>query len=140
MCSFNIVIHQVSCGEEHTAFIGDPSRHVYTMGSNTDGKLGIGERTLRQSNVPCLVEGLEGIKKVACGMSHTVAVGDSGEVWVWGQGFYGALGLGDSRTVDRPARNGGVGERAVDIGAGSRHTVWVGDSGKVWACGESKQG
>ena len=47
MCSFNIVIEQVSCGEEHTAFIGDGDHHVYCMGSNTDGKLGVGERTLR---------------------------------------------------------------------------------------------
>lgn len=43
VCSFNIVIAQVSCGEEHTAFIEKLGGNVYCMGSNTDGKLGVGE-------------------------------------------------------------------------------------------------
>ena len=44
------------------------------MGSNTEGKLGIGEKTMKYSNVPCLVESLTNITKVACGMSHTLAI------------------------------------------------------------------
>lgn len=31
------------------------------MGSNTEGKLGVGDKTLKNSNVPCFVEGLEKI-------------------------------------------------------------------------------
>lgn len=54
------------------------------MGSNTDGKLGVGEKTLRQSNVPCLVDGLYDIVKVACGTSHTLAIDRRGEVYGWG--------------------------------------------------------
>jgi hypothetical protein len=42
VCSFNILIRQVSCGEDHTAFIVEPSGQVYAMGNNTDGKLGVG--------------------------------------------------------------------------------------------------
>ena len=74
----------MACGEEHTAFVADTEGHVYCMGSNADGKLGVGENTLRQSNVPCLVEGLQGIAKVACGTSHTLAVTHRGEVYAWG--------------------------------------------------------
>lgn len=54
------------------------------MGSNSDGKLGVGEHTLRHSNVPCLVDGLVDVIKVACGMSHTLAMTKRGEVYVWG--------------------------------------------------------
>ena len=42
VCSFNIMIRQVSCGEDHTAFIVEPSGQVYAMGNNQDGKLGVG--------------------------------------------------------------------------------------------------
>ena len=78
VCSFNILISQVSCGEEHTAFVSQPGGHVYAMGSNAEGKLGIAEKTLRFSNVPCLVEDLSDIVKVSCGMSHTLALTESG--------------------------------------------------------------
>ena len=87
ICSFNIVISHVACGEDHTAFVAEQlggGSQVYCMGSNQDGKLGVGERTLRQSNVPCLVEGLSDVVKVACGMAHTLALTRTGEVYCWG--------------------------------------------------------
>jgi len=34
--------------------------------------------------VPRLVDGLEDVVKVACGMSHTVAVDGEGRVFAWG--------------------------------------------------------
>lgn len=40
LCSFNIKITKVRCGEEHSALIAD-SGHLYMMGSNQDGQLGI---------------------------------------------------------------------------------------------------
>jgi len=51
---------------------------------------------MRSSNVPCLVENLNGIIKVACGSSHTLAIGQNGQVYSWGLGFSGALGIGES--------------------------------------------
>ena len=67
VCSFNIVISQVSCGEDHTAFVAENGGNVYAMGSNADGKLGVGDCDMAFSNVPCLVEDLVNIKKVVCG-------------------------------------------------------------------------
>jgi X-linked retinitis pigmentosa GTPase regulator len=84
ICSFNIVINQISCGEEHSAFVSLTGGHVYTMGSNSEGKLGIGDKTMKHSNVPCLVEGLVNIVKVACGMSHTLAINKDGVAYSWG--------------------------------------------------------
>jgi alpha-tubulin suppressor-like RCC1 family protein len=78
ICSFNIVIRQVSCGEEHTAFVSLNGGHVYSMGSNSEGKLGVSEKQLKHSNVPCLVENLDLIVKVACGQSHTLAISEEG--------------------------------------------------------------
>jgi X-linked retinitis pigmentosa GTPase regulator len=102
VCSFNILIRQVSCGEDHTAFIVEPSGQVYAMGNNSDGKLGVGQPNLKYSNVPCLVDGLQGITKVACGSSHTLAIHENGTAFSWGQGYNGALGLNDLGSQDRP--------------------------------------
>lgn len=54
------------------------------MGNNAEGKLGVGIQTLKHSTVPCLVEGLTGIRKVACGAAHTLALSDNGQVFSFG--------------------------------------------------------
>jgi alpha-tubulin suppressor-like RCC1 family protein len=70
---------------------------VYTMGSNQDGKLGLGRTDIEESNVPCLVESLSGehVVDVSAGSSHTAAVTSEGLGYSWGQSECGALGLGD---------------------------------------------
>ena len=47
----------MSCGENHTAFIAS-NGYVYTMGSNIKGLLGIGDKSMKHSPSPVLVEGL----------------------------------------------------------------------------------
>ena len=82
-CSFNIIIKEISCGNEHTAII--TSTHLlnildegflYTMGSNVNGRLGVNSPLLNYSAVPRLVEGLTNyvINKVSCGWTHTAAI------------------------------------------------------------------
>lgn len=65
------------------------------MGSNQDGKLGIGNRTV-SVNVPTLVESLDHVQlvSVSCGWTHTVALTASGQVYSWGLSEQGALGHG----------------------------------------------
>ena len=84
VCSFNIVVKQVSCGEEHTVFVSGEGGYVYAMGNNADGKLGIGNEEQAMCVVPTLVEGIFNIDKVSCGMSHTLAVSSNGTAYSWG--------------------------------------------------------
>ena len=42
---FSVVIKSVGCGFEHSVFLSD-NGHVYSMGSNQDGKLGIGDKLI----------------------------------------------------------------------------------------------
>ena len=46
------------------------------MGSNLEGRLGIGDPSMKYSAIPCLVEVPQRLKglQVSCGSSHTVAV------------------------------------------------------------------
>jgi X-linked retinitis pigmentosa GTPase regulator len=74
VCSFNVIVYSVSCGEEHSCFVAGDGGYVYSMGSNANGKLGIGDLKKPTCNVPTLVEGLQNVVKVACGLSHTLAL------------------------------------------------------------------
>lgn len=46
------------------------------MGNNISGRLGLGDKSLTHSAVPCLVEGLlqHYVTKVSCGSAHTAAI------------------------------------------------------------------
>ena len=89
-----MIVYSVSCGEEHSCFVAGDGGYLYSMGSNSDGKLGIGDFKKPVCNVPTLVEGLSNIEKVSCGLSHTLALDSEGRAFAWGQSFYGALGIG----------------------------------------------
>lgn len=123
-CSFNVLIRQVACGEEHSAFIAQ-NGSVYTMGSNSEGRLGIGSRAVRQSAAPCLVDSLSANPAdfISCGWGHTAVVCD-GVVFTWGVGEYGALGTGSVETQWFPAQvHLPADMTALSVSCGSRHTA-----------------
>lgn len=74
------------------------------MGSNEKGKLGLGNQTMEQSNIPCLVDGFSNqvISNVSCGANHTIAVNDRGEAYSWGESLHGALGQGMKEDIYTP--------------------------------------
>jgi len=76
---------------------------------------------------------------LACGASHTLALAVNGQVFSFGQGLYGALGLSETAMRDRPKLISGL-QNTVEIAAGARHSLFLSDKGKVFACGEAKQG
>ena len=144
-CSFNILIKEISCGEEHAGFISY-SGHIYTMGSNSEGRLGIGSSNIKQSPSPCLVEDLVNYSciKISCGWGHTAVVTSIGEVFAWGLGEYGALGNGSIDTKWSPILMPNIKGNAVDLSCGSRHTgiIIIDRSGKrqVAMCGGGEAG
>lgn len=95
-CLYGITITMISCGDEHSAFITSQN-HVYTMGSNRSGQLGIRDKDVLEKSSPVLVEQLIGYVPVdiSCGGSHTLLATERGEAFAWGEGRYGALGCPD---------------------------------------------
>ncbi|CAN6680353.1 hypothetical protein ACFX13_018745 [Malus domestica] len=67
---------------------------IVTWGWNQSSQLGRGG----SENIPLVVEGLEGEIPVSVsgGRVHSIALTSKGEVWVWGCGKNGRLGLGSS--------------------------------------------
>lgn len=143
LCTFNVLIKEVSCGEEHAAFISNQG-HVYTMGSNSDGRLGIDDKGLSYSSSPCLVIFLSDLNpiKIACGWGHTACVTQNGTVYTWGLGEFGALGLGHDTSQWSPQK-ALLPENfeAVTVSCGSRHTAILGKNGRLalTGCGEAGQ-
>jgi len=143
-CTFNVVIRRVACGEEHSAFITN-NGSIYTMGSNADGRLGIGDHSIKLASTPCLVEALSRFNalEISCGWGHTAAVIDNGDVYTWGVGEYGALGISDSETQWFPVQMGFVENSKVyakNVSCGTRHTAIVDDKGRLFVCGAGDAG
>ena len=126
-CSFNILIKELACGEEHSVFIS-ASGHVYSMGSNSEGRLGLGDKSLRSSPSPCLVEGLISFRcvKVSCGWGHSAVTTEDGNIFTWGVGEFGALGTGSSENAWSPVKALiPRSMRGLEVNCGSRHTAAI---------------
>jgi len=131
------MIKSVSCGEEHTALISSKSNKViigegflYTMGNNSHGRLGLGNQSLTNTSIPCLVEGLvqENIISVSCGATHTVALTNTGNIYSWGLGEFGALGTGNTMTMHSPTRIEYFTQKEIkvtSISCGDKHTLFA---------------
>ncbi|KAG1687180.1 hypothetical protein DVH05_005346 [Phytophthora capsici] len=135
----------ISCGFGHSLALSTDGT-VYSWGSATLGKLGIGPVQVKESFTlaPIVLSSLTSlglrVRKIACGPSHSALLTVDGALFVWGCGDGGRLGLGDGREIgeDRIPRNGGqLGviptptpvtapfgrEKLVEVACGAAHTV-----------------
>eukprot|EP01127_Copromyxa_protea_P016188 TRINITY_DN4770_c1_g3_i1.p1 TRINITY_DN4770_c1_g3~~TRINITY_DN4770_c1_g3_i1.p1 ORF type:complete len:422 (+),score=36.36 TRINITY_DN4770_c1_g3_i1:26-1291(+) len=86
---------------------------VYVWGDNENGQLGIGGDVFGKIHVPQRIDipGVPCEKKVAsfgCGFRHLYLLTELGELFCWGHGSYGQLGLGDSEHSKVPAKLEGI--------------------------------
>lgn len=135
-------IKQIACGDSHCLAV-TVEGEVQSWGRNQNGQLGLG--TTEDSLVPQKLQAFEGvlIKMVAAGAEHSVAVAEDGELYGWGWGRYGNLGLGDRNDRLIPEKVATVdlqGEKMVMVACGWRHTISVSSSGTLYSYGWSKYG
>ena len=90
---------QVSCGAHHTLAM-TWSGKVYAWGSNKSGQMGVGklEAELAFQEFPVEIPTLStlDVKTLLCGDEHCLALTSLGDVYSWGRGIEGQLGLGES--------------------------------------------
>ncbi|KAK1419253.1 hypothetical protein QVD17_28417 [Tagetes erecta] len=135
-----IRIRQIACGDSHCLAV-TMEGEVQSWGRNQNGQLGLG--TSEDSLVPQKIEAFQGInvKMVAAGAEHTVAITEDGELYGWGWGRYGNLGLGDRKDRNIPEKASIIsGEKMVLVACGWRHTISVSSSGDLYTFGWSKYG
>lgn len=111
---------------------------VMTCGDGTYGCLGHGN--WNNSSTPKLVESLltVDVSAIACGPRHVVVVGGSGEVYSWGQGQGGQLGLGHEEDCSTPQEvNIPDDEMVENVRCGGDGTIFITAQGSLLACGNN---
>ncbi|TPX64449.1 hypothetical protein SpCBS45565_g05868 [Spizellomyces sp. 'palustris'] len=91
---------RVFCGG-YTTYLVHESNAVYAYGLNNYGQLGVGP-TSEEVYDPMLIDGVDpenGLQAIAGGEHHTLYLDDKGDVYAFGRGDSGQLGLGN--TVER---------------------------------------
>lgn len=96
-----VSIQQVSCGDLFTACLTDRGI-LMTFGSGANGCLGHGNHIdVTQAKIVESLLGYEVIQ-VSCGTSHVLAVTNDHEIFAWGRGENGRLGLGSDESHSLP--------------------------------------
>jgi alpha-tubulin suppressor-like RCC1 family protein len=143
---FGLVVG-IGAGASHTLAIRASGGVVYAWGDNGAGQLGDGTRFSRRLPVRL---NLYGVRAVAGGSGHSVALTQDGAVWAWGDNQYGQLGNGPATGTclcsASPVPVGGYGIYAgplnsvVAIAAGRFHNVAVRADGRPWTWGANWAG
>ncbi|MFB9209284.1 PASTA domain-containing protein [Nonomuraea spiralis] len=123
-------ITQVSAtGEFGMALRYDGS--VWSWGTNFSGELGDGTTTDRP--MPVRVDRhVSGIKEIAAGSGHTLALGGDGTVWAWGRNWAGQLGDGTVTDHATPVHLGLSGVAHVSAGQGESLAVDTAGTLRYW--------
>ncbi|XP_041376669.1 uncharacterized protein LOC121389122 [Gigantopelta aegis] len=126
------------CGDGFSIFASNNGL-VLTCGDGSKGCLGHGDWSDQAK--PRLIETLLSldVTAIACGTSHVVAVGSKGEVFSWGQGADGRLGLGSDENHCVPAKVK-IDEPVMlqRVWCGEDGTMFLSDVGSVFACGSNE--
>ena len=129
----------VAGGYQYSLVVGNDGL-VYGAGSNYYGGLTGTDRTI--SSLTPLTGLPAGVRAtlVAAGEGHSLAVGDDGVVYGTGSNGSGQLtGTGRRRTLT-PLSGLPAGVRATAAAAAARHSLVVGDDGRVYGTGSNRHG
>lgn len=79
---------------------------------------------------------------VACGSHHSASISRRGELFTWGLGSSGELGLGHWTPLELavPRQCYLSQTRIVSIAAGANHTLAIAENGSLFSCGKNRQG
>ena len=96
---------------------------------------------LKPNPVSALLSQSVHIDAVQAGGSHTLALSDTGELYTWGCGHSGRLGIGSMSNSNLPLFIAALeGQRVVSIAAGSAHSIALTDEGVIYTWGKGDLG
>ena len=131
-----LAISQICCGGQHAAVLTRWGE-VLTWGRGGFGRLG--HSSTQTLHAPKIVGALAHAvcKQVACGFAYTAAVTTSGELYTWGAGENGRLGLGDVEDRHVPCHVEALEYTPIkEVFAGSVHTCVLTREGAVYSFGK----
>ncbi|KAJ9528699.1 hypothetical protein QJQ45_020596 [Haematococcus lacustris] len=79
---------------------------------------------------------------VACGAHHSTSISRKGELYSWGLGCNGELGLGRWSPIELalPRQCSSPHMRVVSVACGANHTLAIAETGTLWSCGRNRHG
>ncbi len=113
----------VAIGGSHTAAITTAGA-LWTWGQGTGGQLGQITSAANRSS-PVQVASDKTWTSVSCGISSTVALTDSGQLWAWGINTQGQLGIGLNLDTSSPVQVGGTGVTWSKIATSYSHVIAI---------------
>lgn len=132
-------IKKIVGGAGHTLILDDRGR-IYSCGWNDRGQAGLGLDSDKVIFKFREIRGLENepVKDIACGWNSSVALTESGQVYVWGSNSHGQLGIRsrkDFQDFREPTKLDYLPEAIKGVSMGLRHSALVTESGKVLVSG-----
>ena len=142
-------IKQISAAWGHTALLDDNSQ-LRLFGNCTEGRLGLNLDQINDLNfivTPTILSSIKlPVSYVNCGDNHTAAIINN-ELYTWGVGSWGRLGLGDQESRYIPTKvsfnHDQEEEEDIQISSvvcGSCHTIVLTNKNKVYGFGWNKNG
>jgi len=130
----------VAAGYYHSLAI-DWSGNLWAWGYNSYGALGDGTTT--NKSTPVQIKSGTKFATVAAGnsyvYSHSLAIDLSGNLWVWGDNYYGQLGDGTTTQRNSPVQIKS-GTKFNVVAAGYGHSLAIDNDGNLWAWGRNNYG
>jgi alpha-tubulin suppressor-like RCC1 family protein len=128
------VLGIAASSESTTVVRGDGT--VWAWGTNSHGQVGIGGLSFTTIVSPGQVPGISGVKAVAVGALHTLALKTDGTVWAWGYNQSSQLGQGAvSADVPSPLKVT-IPATITAVAAGRVSSYALDTNGFVWQWGD----
>jgi alpha-tubulin suppressor-like RCC1 family protein len=132
----------VSTGDAFTIAIKTDGT-LWTWGNNGQGQLGDNTSNQQSSPVQTVTSGTNW-NTCAGGGSHAGAIKTDGTLWLWGAGYYGALGNNTSgfptNRVSSPVQTSAGGTNWQSVACGYQHTSAIKTDGTLWMWGKNNYG
>ena len=131
-----LVNGDISSGAAHNLYLTTGGL-VWAWGLNSNGQVGDGTTTQRNSPVPLTT--LSGMEAISAGALHSLALQNNGTVWAWGCNSNGQLGDGTTTQEAAPEQLSTL-TGMVAVSAGAYHSIGLRNDGTVWVWGDNDNG
>ena len=139
LCTSTADAQKIAAGWSHSLYLCNNGNTANAWGANAYGQVGDGATA--DKSLPALVNGLSGIKSIAAGYQHSLALKNDSTLWAWGDNTDGQLGDGTNAGKTAPVKiNGLSGVIAMSGGTAGYHSIALKKDGTVWTWGRNTDG
>jgi alpha-tubulin suppressor-like RCC1 family protein len=131
----------VSAGSTHSLFVNNLG-NVYSFGDNSKKQLGRVTAPSDHDGARRFVSNIGHVIAISAGNYHSLGLDGYGNVYSFGDNYYGQLGHGNTTNRLEPQRIAGIIEnkKIIEISAGSMHNLVLDDGGNVYSWGYNYYG